>query len=712
LKATQVEQYFVVNLTKNLPSQKSYVKDNLTVIPTKSPCRLFFLINAFLISRKIIKSNKISLITTQDPYECGLLGLFLKILYGIPLNIQIRSSILNNKKYLKEKLINRVFHFISKRVIRFADTIGVPSQEQIDKLKGLKISEDRLFCVPTILDLNRFSTAKPIDLRGEFKLSKTSKIIMISGRLVKQKNLYETLSLFDKIQASYGDVYFFILGKGPERDGLEDFVKVNNIKNVVFTGEIANKLTPKYYKAADIFILNSLYEGASKSLQEAAASGLPLVSSNTTGAAQIINNSGYITRSDDEFVEKTLFLLNNPEVAKEFGDNGEKFVLKNFSQELKLKNYMDMFRKTRKRKKLLICQKVTGLYGSENHLLHLIGGLKDSYDVHFLVLSDPRIKVPEFEKLLVETGVTIHHMSVKHHISPTLMLKFLYFFIKNRFDIVHTHLIHCDHYATLAAFLTFHKRILSTKHAPIEYKPNGVVGFFERQSIRLQNRVIFISDFLFNLYLTDKMGSKEKFKTILYGIEFENKKVSSIRGEFGIDEDAPLLLMIARFVGFKSHDVIIKAMADVVEKEPKARLILLGEGPLRGEIEAMVKKFNLSENVMMPGYREDTHNFYESCDIYGHTSVGEGFGIVFLEAMNHAKPIIASNHGAIPEIVLDGKTGYLFKPKVSKELSKLILKLLGSEDIKKFGKCGEKRLKEAFRVEAMVQKTMDLYEEL
>lgn len=716
LKAKEFKHYFVVSRTPKDSKYESLSEEKLTIIPSLSLTRLFFIWDAFKVCRKIIKENKIDLITTQDPYECGLLGYILKCLYRIPLNVQIRTAILNNPAYLKEKYINKIYHFISWKIIYRAETIGVPSIEQYRELTTDLPLKEKVFIVPTILDLEKFDKQSKVSIRDKYNIKPESKIILFTGRLVKQKNLPFLIEQFKIIQKKYSDVYLFIVGDGPEKEYLSDMIKRLEVSNIVFTGAVYSAFMNDYYKAASIFVITSKYEGASKSLQEASCSALPVVTTSVTGAEQLVinNETGFIVEKGEELVEKILYLLKDSSQARKMGLKGREYVKNNLSKEKKLASYITMFEKTvnAKANKILLIQKATGISGSENHLIHLINGIKkDEWKVEFLLLVDPLRPVLDFQQKLREAGAKLHVMTVRSHYDLNLFLNLVLFFIKNRYNLVHTHLIHADLYATLAARLTGHKRVLSSKHAPFEFAPNGLFAYLEKGSIKLQRKVITISHALHKLYLQHNMAGQNKLVTIHYGYPLNNKSIqNNIRVEFNIPNNAPVLLMVARLVGFKLHYILLEAVSKLVKSNPMLRLILVGDGPLRQSIVDKIADLKLERNVILTGYRADVDAFYAASDLYVHSSTGEGFGIVLLEAMAHAKPIVGSNDGALPEIVKNGETGFLVPVKDPQALADAIQKLLISpEMVKTFGQKGYERLINDFTVGAMVKRTLEIY---
>ena len=117
--------------------------------------------------------------------------------------------------------------------------------------------------------------------------------------------------------------------------------------------------------------------------------------------------------------------------------------------------------------------------------------------------------------------------------------------------------------------------------------------------------------------------------------------------------------------------------------------------------------------MIFTGYRKDIFSIMKSIDIFVLPSIWEGFGLVLLEAMAACKPIVATEVSAIPEIVINGETGFLVTQKESTALADAITKLIESRELRKqLGLAGRERLERFFTVERMVKETEKVYASL
>ena len=136
---------------------------------------------------------------------------------------------------------------------------------------------------------------------------------------------------------------------------------------------------------------------------------------------------------------------------------------------------------------------------------------------------------------------------------------------------------------------------------------------------------------------------------------------------YGLRADQPVILTIARLASaerYKGYDQVLKALVRVREKFPNVHYILGGRGPDRLRVMKLVSELGLANNVSLAGYipDEELSAHYSLCDIFAMPSKGEGFGIVFLEALACGKPVIAGNKDGSVDALMNGKLGVLVDP--------------------------------------------------
>ncbi len=361
--------------------------------------------------------------------------------------------------------------------------------------------------------------------------------------------------------------------------------------------------------------------------------------------------------------------------------------------------------------KVLHLHKLTGVSGSEGHLLALLPALRErGIDARFLGLDVQGSDAGRFHAELDRLGVP--HRSVRCGLdaSPRMARDVVRAFRAERPDLVHTHLVHADVYGGAAARLL---RIpsLSTRHNDDRYLL-GPFRYVDRAFARPARRLIAISDAV-RSFLERAGHDPAKLVTIHYGLDEPPAAPSDpTPAEAGVPPDAPLVIAVGRLIAQKDHATLLRAFALVHAKLPQATLAILGSGPLEAETRALAAELGLQDAVVLPG-RTDIRDWLERADVFAHSSRWEGFGIVLLEAMLAGLPVVATRVSAVPEVVVDGETGLLAEAGDHVGLAVHLEALLTDrERAAALGEAGRRRARAEFSVGRMAERTQALYDEV
>jgi starch synthase len=163
----------------------------------------------------------------------------------------------------------------------------------------------------------------------------------------------------------------------------------------------------------------------------------------------------------------------------------------------------------------------------------------------------------------------------------------------------------------------------------------------------------------------------------------------------------------------KGIDVAIEALARVRRRHPLARLVVLGEGPLRDELTDLAASRRIADAVHLPGRVGDVAWWLRRAAVVVHPARWEGFGLALLEAMLCARPVVASAVSSVPEIVVDGETGILVPADDSPALAESVIALLDDPArAAALGEAGRKRALAEFSVARMAERTAAVYAEV
>lgn len=336
--------------------------------------------------------------------------------------------------------------------------------------------------------------------------------------------------------------------------------------------------------------------------------------------------------------------------------------------------------------------RMRGIGGSERHLLTLLPALAErGLDVAFVGLDDPAWDPSDFYDALRVPG---RRLRSPRDVDPLLLGRLVR---DLRADVVHTHLVHADLYGGVAAKLRG-TRLVSTKHNDDPFR-RGPFRHVERQLLRMADRIVTITDALRDFTIGQVGASESKVQTIHYGLD----GLPEPWGENPPDDvprDVPVLLSTSRLARQKGIDVAIRALPD------DAVLVVLGEGPDRGALEALARDLGVADRVFLLGRVPDVAAWLRRATVYVHPARWEGFGLGVLEAMHASLPVVATRVSSLPELVVDGETGYLVPSDDPPALAAAILQAL---DEPQLGKAGRERALREFSVAKMADKHTALY---
>ncbi|MFV2070671.1 MAG: glycosyltransferase, partial [Pirellulales bacterium] len=165
-------------------------------------------------------------------------------------------------------------------------------------------------------------------------------------------------------------------------------------------------------------------------------------------------------------------------------------------------------------------------------------------------------------------------------------------------------------------------------------------------------------------HLSDIEGfPADRVHVIPNGVDVERFSPSgdrrTVRAELGIADAAPVVGIVAALRPEKNHPLLLRAMRHLLQRDPPARLVLVGDGPQRKPLEQMTADLGISHAVRFLGNRYDTHRLLPAFDCFALSSRIEASPVSILEAMASRLPVVATRVGSVAESVIDGETGYL-----------------------------------------------------
>ena len=187
----------------------------------------------------------------------------------------------------------------------------------------------------------------------------------------------------------------------------------------------------------------------------------------------------------------------------------------------------------------------------------------------------------------------------------------------------------------------------------------------------------------------------------------------SARRHFGLADGELLIGTAGQFTREKGHEVLIRAFRAMADQQPGIRLLLLGDGPLRSRLSDLARSLGLQDKVLLQRADCDLGKVFPALDLFVYPSLVEGLGSVLLLAMAYRIPVCASRTGGIPELVVQGETGFLVPPGEPSSLAEQVLKILRKPDgLKEMVERAYQRVNSEFNAARMVSQTFNVYTNL
>ncbi len=235
------------------------------------------------------------------------------------------------------------------------------------------------------------------------------------------------------------------------------------------------------------------------------------------------------------------------------------------------------------------------------------------------------------------------------------------------------------------------------------------------------DRIVVVSAAAKELLVRSGRIDPRKITVVHRGLELERFQPDvpppqGLAAELGLQGGEKVVGVVANIIGHKRHDVVLDAAATVVRQVPSAVFLLIGEATdqeLTARLQRRRHYLGLDDKVRFAGFREDAAEVAKLFHVGVLSSSLEGFPNVLLEQMALKKPVVATNVGGVPEIVVDGETGILVPPGRPKILAREVIGLL--EDpagASRMGAAGRRRVERSFSMRAQVDKILNLYEEI
>lgn len=340
--------------------------------------------------------------------------------------------------------------------------------------------------------------------------------------------------------------------------------------------------------------------------------------------------------------------------------------------------------------------------------------------VQFLIANGHEVQVAystpgPLAETLSEMGVPLTRLPRLARVDPFLLVGMMRTMRRVRPDLVHTHLFKSDLHGRLAARGMRVPVVVSTAHNNDAWAKRALLGYLYGLTSRLADRVIAVSEEVRHYQIQYTFLPPEKIITIDNGVDvrrFEGQDGRAVRAELGLG-DAPVIGVIGRLSPQKDHGNFLQAAARILQAMPTARFLIVGEGPLRAELEAQARSLGLDQAVIFCGLRRDIPAVLAALDVLVFSSRWEGLPVTLLEGMAAARPVVSTAVGGVGEVVKDGESALLVPPGDPAALAEACLRVLREPKLAdKLATAAYVRVCANYSLDVMLRRTLELYEEL
>ena len=350
------------------------------------------------------------------------------------------------------------------------------------------------------------------------------------------------------------------------------------------------------------------------------------------------------------------------------------------------------------------------MFGAEAVVLNLMTAQRElDSEVALAVLLNAYNPHEELADLSRSAGVPVDVLRCGHQMDASTILSLGRIVRRRDVDVVHSHGYKADIYTRLAK-AGIRARIDATCHNWTDQtRALRAYGWIDRRVLRSFDAVGAVSRDV-AARLARAGLSHHKVEVIPNGVRVPVSPNCETSEPVDPHAAGITIGMVGRLVREKGFQYVVTAAKKVLSVYPQVQFVIAGEGPDRDELTEAIRALGLQNSFRLLGFVSDMEGFYRASDIVILPSLLEGMPMSVLEAMAHARPVIATRVGAIPEVIEDGRTGVLVEPRDVQGLTESILYLAGDSALRgAIGRRSQQRVLEHFSSRAMASRYLRLY---
>ena len=350
--------------------------------------------------------------------------------------------------------------------------------------------------------------------------------------------------------------------------------------------------------------------------------------------------------------------------------------------------------------------------GTEKLVVEMSLRFSNDYNVTVLCLDEPGLWAGD----LRARGIPVHCLWRQPGVDLALSIRLANAFRRLNIQIVHAHQCTAWFYSALSRLLYSEPRLLVEEHGrffPEVMNPKRVL-VNQLLVRRLTHRFVAVSEDVRGRLQKYEGLDAEGINVIYNGAKaeppLETKARDALRVELGLQPGCFVVGTAGRFDPVKNLPMLVDSIARAGKEVASLRGLLVGDGPAFTEICSMAKECGLSERLRMTGFRDDARKLIQCMDLFVLCSFSEGTSMALLEAMATGVPVVVTDVGGNPEIVINGETGWVVPSNSVEALSQAILDAISdAPKRRRFGVAAKRRFEDRFAFDRMIENYRRLY---
>lgn len=350
--------------------------------------------------------------------------------------------------------------------------------------------------------------------------------------------------------------------------------------------------------------------------------------------------------------------------------------------------------------------------GGEQQAYNLVKFQHESDDVKPFVLTPQK---SELSQKLTEAGIQQFNFSSAGIFRLKIAKEIARLCRQQKFDLVHTHDSHGHTAAVLSAAIFGNKTPLII-HRRVDFAVTPNIASRWKYNYHSVKRIICVSEMIRKI-TEPAIRNPDKLRVIYSGVDpsrYANSTTGNvIRQEYKISESALLIGNLSALADHKDYPTFLRTARILKDRgDINARFIIAGDGSEKSKIEQQIKDLSLEDDIILTGFRKDIPAVMQSLDIFLMTSKTEGLGTILIEAFMAGVPVVSTDAGGIPELVMNEITGLVSRPGDAENLAASVTRIAKDPHLRKTLVERARNFAKNFTYSSTALKTLEVYREV